>query len=124
MKNKILTGISGLFGLMMVNSGLNKIFQYLPMPEMNEDAVKLMTAYVESGWMMPLLAIVEIVGGILIVLPKTRALGAIIILPVMVGILLFHLVIEPSTLPISFVLFGINIWAIIDNKAKYAHLIK
>lgn len=124
MKNKILTGISGLFGLMMVNSGLNKIFQYLPMPEMNEGAVKLMTAYVESGWMMPLLAIVEIVGGILIVFPKTRALGAIIILPVMVGILLFHLVIEPSTLPISFVLFGINIWAIIDNKAKYAHLIK
>lgn len=123
MKNKILTVATGLFGLMMLNSGLNKFLHYMPMPEMSEAAGKTMMAFVEAGWIFPLIAIVEIVGGVLIAIPKFRALGAIIILPVMVGILLFHLVQEPSTIAMSLIFFGINIWAIVDNRAKYAHLI-
>lgn len=123
MKNKILTVATGLFGLMMLNSGLNKFLHYMPMPEMSEGAVKTMMAFVEAGWIFPLIAIVEIVGGVLIAIPKFRALGAIIILPVMVGILLFHLVQEPSAIVMTLIIFGINIWAIVDNRKKYAHLI-
>lgn len=125
MKNKILLGVSILFGLMFINAGLNKFLNYIPVPkDMPENMVKLMTAFTEIGWLIPLVAIVEIIGGILFITNKFRALGAIIIFPVMLGILLIHIINEPSGLPIAIVLFAINIWVIIENRAKYFPMIK
>ena len=125
MKNKILLGISILFGLMFINSGLNKFFNYMPMPkDLPESMVKAMAAYMEIGWLMPLVAVAEIVGGILFITPKYRALGAIIIFPVMVGILLTHIIMAPSGLPIALVLSAINLWVIFENREKYMPMIK
>ena len=85
MKKKILLVLSILFGLMFINSGLNKFFNYIPAPaDMPEKAMKMMTAMMGMVWLMPLLATAEIVGGTLFMITKTRALGAIIIFPVMI----------------------------------------
>ena len=125
MKNKILFVVSLLFGLMFINSGLNKIFQYMPMPkDMPENMVKLVEAFAAITWLMPLIAVVEIIGGVLVIIPKYRALGAIMILPVMVGILLTHIFNAPSGLPIALVLAAILTWIMIDNRAKYASLFR
>ena len=125
MKKKILLVVSILFGLMFINSGLNKFFNYMPMPkDMPEKMIKVMTAFMEIGWLLPLIAVAEIVGGILFMTNKYRALGAIIIFPVMVGILLTHILIEPSGLPVALVLLAIEIWVIIENREKYLPMIR
>ena len=125
MKKKILLVISILFGLIFINSGLNKFFNYMPMPEeMPENMIKLMNAFMEIGWLMPLVAVAEIVGGILFTISKYRALGAIIIFPVMIGILLTHIFNAPSGLPMAIVLFTINIWIILENRDKYMPMIR
>jgi putative oxidoreductase len=125
MKQKIILGVSILFGLMFINSGLNKFFNYMPMPQdMPESMMKVMKAFMEIGWLMPLIAVAEIVGGILFMTNKYRALGAIIIFPVMVGILLTHSLNAPSGLPVALVLLAINLWVIIENREKYMPMIK
>lgn len=125
MKKKVLLVVSTLFGLMFLNAGLNKFFNYMPVPEdLPESLVKVMTAYMEIGWLLPLVAVAEIAGGILFIPNKTRALGAIIIFPVMVGIVLTHIVNAPSGLPIALVLLTINLWVIIENREKYLAMIK
>ena len=125
MKKKILFGVSLLFGLMFINSGLNKFFNYIPMPkDMPESMMKVMSAFMEIGWLMPLVAVAEIVGGLLFITNKYRALGAIIILPVIIGILLTHIVTAPSGLPLALVLLAIEIWVIIENREKYLPMIK
>ena len=125
MKKKILFVVSILFGLMFINAGLNKFFNYIPVPaDLPERMVKVMAAMVEITWLMPLLASAEIVGGILFMIPKFRALGAIVIFPVMVGILLTHLILEPSGLPIALVLMAINLWVIYENREKYMPMIR
>jgi len=125
MKKKILLVVSILFGLMFINSGLNKFFNYMPMPkDMPEKMMKLMGAFMEIGWLIPLIAIAEIVGGILFMTNRYRALGAIIIFPVMIGIMLTHLLIEPSGLPIVIPLFAIELWVIIENFDKYLPMIQ
>lgn len=102
MKNKILFIVSLLFGLMFINSGLNKFFNYIPMPaDLPENLVNAMKALMEISWLLPLIAVFEIIGGILFIFQKTRALGAIIILPINVGVFLTHLFIAPSGLPIA-----------------------
>jgi putative oxidoreductase len=125
MKQKILFVISLLFGLMYINSGLNKFFHYMPMPkEMPENMMKVMGAFMEIGWLMPLIAIVEIIAGILVITNKFRALGAIMLFPITVGILLTHIVNIPSGLPVAIVLMLINLWIIIENREKYLPIIK
>jgi uncharacterized membrane protein YphA (DoxX/SURF4 family) len=125
MKNKILFVFSLLFGLMFINSGLNKFFQYMPMPkDMPANMLKVAAAFDAIGWLMPLVAVVEIVGGILVIFPKYRALGALMIFPVMIGILLTHIFNAPSGLPVALVLFAVLAWIMIDNRGKYAVLFK
>ena len=70
---------------------------------------------------MPLVAVAEIIGAILFITPRYRALGALIMLPVSVGIVLHHLVLAPEMpgLAIGIVVFAINLWIIADNWRKY-----
>ena len=115
-----------LFGLMFINAGLDKFLHYMPMPALTADQAKLFAAFGEIGWLMPLVGAVEVIGGLLFIFPKTRALGAIVILPIMVGIVLHNVCRAPSSvgIGISAVLFLINLWIIIDNKEKYKALVK
>jgi uncharacterized membrane protein YphA (DoxX/SURF4 family) len=125
MKKKILFGVSLLFGLMFINAGLNKFFNYMPVPkDMPENMMKAMTAFMTIGWLMPLIAVAEIVGGVLFITNKFRALGAIILFPILVGIILTHIIIAPSGLPLALVLMGIELWVIIENREKYLPMIK
>lgn len=112
-----------LFGLMFINAGLNKFFNYMPMPEMTADQMALMGAFVKIFWLMPLIGAIEVIGGLLFALPKYRALGAIVILPVMVGIVLHNAIFDPSGLTIALPFFLINLWIIGDNWNKYKPMV-
>lgn len=97
----------------------------MPVPEdLPENMVKLMSAFMKISWLMPLVGFAEVLGGLLFAIPKTRALGAIVIFPVMIGILLTHIISVPSGLPIVLVLLAINLWVIYENREKYSVLIK
>jgi len=97
----------------------------MPVPkDMPENMIKVMTAYMEITWLMPLIALAEIAGGLLFITNKFRALGAIIIFPVMIGILLTHIITAPSGLPMALVLMAIEIWVIFENREKYLPMIK
>lgn len=125
MKKKILFVVSLLFGLMFINGGLNKFLNYIPVPDdIPEAMVKLTEALMSISWLMPLVAVVEIVGGILFIIPKFRALGAVVIFPIMVGIVLTHTINEPSGFPMALVLLLINLWVIFENREKYLPMIK
>jgi len=125
MKAKILNILSILFGLLLMNGGVSKFFNYMPTPEnLPEAVVKDNLALAEISWLVPLIATAELLGGFLILLPKTRALGALVVFPVMVGILLTHIFVAPEGFPIALVIWVILLWIILDNKQKYAALIR
>lgn len=124
MKKKILFTLSLLFGLLFINAGLDKFFHYMPMPtNLSPKLLKAFGAFMEIGWLMPLVGVAEVIGGILFAIPKTRAFGAIVVFPVMVGILLTNTVTDTTGLPIALVLFIINIWVIAENRNKYLGLL-
>ena len=120
MKQKIQFIVCLLFGLIFINAGLNKFFNYMPMPpDLPEKMVKTMNTFIEIDWLIPLAGVIEILAGVLIIIPRFRALGAIMIFPIMIGILLTNLIAAPSGLPIALTLLAINIWIIIENRDKY-----
>ena len=125
MKNKILFVLCLLTGLVFINAGLNKFFHYMPVPkDLPEKVVKAGTAFMEIGWLMPLVGSAEIVGGILLILPRTRALGAMILIPVLTGVLLANIYMMPSALPMVFIIIAVIVWTVLDNKEKYLPMIR
>ena len=123
MKNKILFVVALLFGLLFINAGLNKFFNYMPMPEnMAEETLRDFRAMKEIVWLMPLLGLTEIIGGLLIIFPQKRALGAVILFPIVVGIVLTHIFVDMSGLPMAIVVAAILGWIIFENRDAYEPL--
>lgn len=127
MKQKINLIISILFGGLLANTGLNKLLpkdlKYMPKPEMLDAAKATMRALVESGWIWEMVGISQIIGGILLMIPRFRALGSIILLPVNIGIFLFHAIQDaPERMPMSIMILAINIWFVYDCRRKYKPL--
>ncbi|SDG38300.1 DoxX family membrane protein [Mucilaginibacter sp. P25] len=124
MKKKILFIACLLFGLMFINAGLNKFLNYMPVPkDMPPNAMAMFGAIMQIKWLMPLIGIAEIIGGILVIIPRFRALGAVIIFPVMVGILLTVISLS-SGIPVVLVLWAVLIWVLFENREKYFHMIR
>lgn len=117
--------LCALFGLMFINAGLDKFLHYMPMPKepMSAELIKAGEAFGTIKWLMPLVGFIEILGGLLFIFFKTRALGAIVILPVMVGIIIHNAVYMPSGLLIAGVMLLINLWMIGDNWKKYQAMV-
>jgi putative oxidoreductase len=125
MKKNILFGVCLVFGLFFINAGLNKFLHYMPMPkDMPEGMMKVFTAFMTIGWLMPLTGIAEIIGGLLFIPGKYRALGAIIVFPVNVGILLTNCVNSKEGLPVALIFMAINIWVLFENRKKYMPMIQ
>lgn len=124
MKSKVLLVLSVLLGLMFINSGLNKFFHYMPMPaNLPEEVTKDFAAFMEISWLFPLVAVVEIIGAILLMIPKTRAIGALTLLPIIVGVLCYHLFVDTSTLPVAVIIAAILGWIMFENRNKYLQLL-
>lgn len=114
-----------LFGLMLINSGLNKFLYYMPVPEgLPEELVRDHAALMEISWLMPLVGVAEVLGGLLILIPRTRALGALIVFPVMVGMLFMHMTVAPQGLPMAAMVWAILIWLMVDHRRNYLPLIR
>ncbi len=97
----------------------------MPMPEdMPVNLVKAMTGFMQVSWLMPLVGAVEVIGGVLFIIPKTRAFGAVVIFPVIVGIMLTNTVTDTSGMPIALVFTAINLWVLYENRAKYEPMFK
>jgi len=125
MKKKIQFVLVLLFGLLFINAGLNKFFNYLPVPpDLPEETLRDFGAMKEIIWLLPLLAASEIIGGLLIIIPKTRALGALIVLPAMMGILLNHILVDRSGMPMAVILVVVLGWVIYDDREKYLPMIR
>lgn len=116
MKRIIQNIVSLLAGLMFINAGLNKLLDYIPVPDdLPEQLVNMNTAMAEIGWLLPLVAIAEITGGILFITPHFRALGAIILFPIMLGILIIHFTVDPSGLAVVLAIFLVLLWGMYEN---------
>lgn len=80
-----------LLGAMFIFGGATHLFHFGPTPPpMTGDPAAFMTLFGGSGWMTTI-KVCELLFGILVIIPKTRALGLILLAPIVVNILLFEL---------------------------------
>lgn len=89
---KYLPAIAGaLLGLLFVASGIVVLFKLTPMPPPPEGtpAAHFMTAFAPTGY-LTMVKLLEVIGGVLVAIPRTRNLGLLVLGPIIVNILAFH----------------------------------
>lgn len=125
MKKSVLFVVCLLLGLLFINAGLNKFFNYMPVPDdLPERQVNMFMAMMQIEWLMPLVAVAEIAGGILLIIPRFRALGAIVLCPVLAGIILISFSVAPKGLAITLIIFAIWAWVIVENRERYLAMVR
>ena len=112
-----------LFGLLFMNAGLDKFFHYMPVPQLGPEMVKVGEAFNSIVWLMPLVGIIEFISGLLFLFPKTRFLGALMIFPIMVAIMVHTVMYTPSGLPLALAFFIIDLWVLYLHKGRLKILV-
>ncbi len=115
------TVASILLGLLFVMSAITVLFNLAPMPELPKDTPisHFMAAFGPTGY-MKFVKVIELLGGILLVIPKTRNLGLLCLGPIILNILAFHHfvagdgILQPMLIVISLLAVYL-VWA--DRKA-------
>jgi uncharacterized membrane protein YphA (DoxX/SURF4 family) len=114
----IVTGARVLLGLIFFVFGLNGFLQFMPTPEMNEAASSFMGALLATGYLMMVEKAVEVVAGLMLLTGKFVPLALVLLAPLSVNILLFHLFLDMGGLPIAIVVVLLNVflaWAYRDS---------
>ena len=107
-----------LLGLIFVVFGLNGFFNFIQPPEMNDTARTFMGALAGTGYFMIVVKLVEVVSGLMILTGRFLPLGLILLAPVSVNILLFHIFLDPSTLAMAVAIVVMQLflaWAYRDS---------
>ncbi len=94
--SKAIVAARVLLGLLFFVFGLNGILHFLPMPAMpDDDATRLATIMMKHGW-MTFVAVLQVIGGLLLLVGRYVPLGLVILGPIIVNILLYHFLLEPK----------------------------
>jgi hypothetical protein len=85
-----------LLGLLFAVFGLNGFLQFLPSPPLPEAAGAFMGALAKTGYMFPLIKGTEVVAGALLLTGLLVPLALLLLAPVVVNIVAFHVALAPA----------------------------
>ncbi len=106
----ILTISRIVLGAILLLTGSNKFFGFFSMPAMSPDGMQFLGALAETGYMIPMIAIVEVLCGLMLFSKATTPLAALLLAPLTVNILAFHLFLAPTTLLLGGLVFLLNLY--------------
>lgn len=96
MKEKAVLVARILLGLLFFVFGLNKFLGFMPEPEMSEKGGAFIAALMDSGYVMTLVALTETVCGALLLSGFFVPLALVLLAPIIVNIVGFHVALDPA----------------------------
>src|SRR5215212_1878471 len=108
-----------LLGLMFVVFGSNAFLKFLPMPELQGEAGAFIGAMIHSGYMY-VVAVLQVLGGLCLLLgARFVPLGLTLLGPVIVNIVLYHLFLDSTGLPIAVVTAALSLFLLWIYRFKF-----
>lgn len=119
----------GLLGLLFLVFGLNFFLHFIPMPDDPSPADAphklFMAALFPTGY-LAFVKVLEILGGVLVAIPKTRNFGLLVLGPVIVNILCFHIFLNKgATLvdPVNILITALALFLLWSGRKAFAGLL-
>jgi hypothetical protein len=115
---KILTNVSRfLLGFIFLVFGLNGFLHFIPMPPPSGVAGQFLGSMFVTKYLLFVFAI-QLIGGVLLLLNRYVPIALTILAPIIVNILLFHSLMNPSGLGLA--LFVTILWAVVFASVRSA----
>ena len=118
MNSKLTMVLRILLGLILLIFGANKFLDFMPHMEMPEAAGNLMGAMMASGYMLKLVGATEVVVGLLLLVKKWVPFALIVLAPISVNMIFFHLFLAPAGIGPAAVVTIINGILLYNNWSK------
>ncbi len=112
-----------LLGLLLLVGGLNKFVPVLPDPGHNEAGAAFLGALAATGYMFPIIGLVEIFSGAAFVAGRFVALAAVLLAPIAVNIVMFHVALDPSGTGPGLFVGAANIYLLAVSLPKYQDML-
>ena len=125
---KYLPTIAGvLLGLLFIMSSVVVLFKLVPMPPLPEGspAALFMGAFGPTGY-MTFVKVCELLGGILVLVPRTRNFGLLLLGPILTNILAYHIfIMKGATLfdPMLIVIVLLALYLLWVGRKNFAALL-
>ena len=115
--------VRSLLGLTFVVFGLNAFLQFIPLPPPQGLAGDFMKALFVSHYFY-VVAILQIAGGAICLLGRFVPMGLTLLCPVIVNILLFHIFLDRSGLPLAVVVGALALFLLWAYRQSFGGLFK
>jgi uncharacterized membrane protein YphA (DoxX/SURF4 family) len=105
---------AALLGLMFLSASVMVLFKLGPTPPAPPEGTppaQFMAAFVPTGY-LTFVKVLELLGGLLVIIPRTRNLGLLVLGPIIVNILAFHIFVTGGVGLGSPMLLGICVLAL------------
>ncbi len=120
--NKLILVLRILLGVLLIVFGINKFIGFLPAIEFaNQDAGTLFGA-LASSYIMKTVGLIEVIAGLLLVINKAVPFALVVLAPISVNIVLFHVTLDPAGIGPAAVVFLLNTFLIFKYWDSYKTL--
>jgi len=111
-----------LLALILIIFGSNKFLHFMPMFQDNVQVVEFFNGMINSGYLFPFLGIIEMFVGLLLITRKAVPFALIVLAPISINIILFHIFLYPQGIAPGLVVFILNIYLVKRYWHRYENL--
>jgi uncharacterized membrane protein YphA (DoxX/SURF4 family) len=108
-------------GFVFLLFGLNGFLHFLPQPAMPQEVISFVGALAATGYMFPLLFGTQIAGGALVLVGMVP-LGLVILAPIIVNIVAFHVFLANDGLPLATFVCAVALFLAWRHRESYGPL--
>ncbi len=120
LKNKkLVRTVQIVLGLFLVFTVLSGFFQFFPAPQFNETGAAFLAALFSTGYILTLMTIIFLITGLMFVFNKWSAFGTLLLAPITVNIVLFHIFLDFTGWYSAFILMILNIYLGVIYWSRY-----
>jgi putative oxidoreductase len=112
-----------LIGLLFLVSAIGFFFNLMPKPALGEGAMAFVMGLGASGYLMPLVKVIEILCAIAFISGRFVPLATVVIFPITLNILLFHAVLAPEGVAVPIFLFIGNLFLAYAYRKNYESIV-
>ncbi len=111
-----------LLGIMLIVFGANKFLHFIPMEAPTGSAGDFMNSLGATGYIFPVVGVLEVLIGAMLLLKKWVAFALILLAPISINILLFHLFLDIPGVAVALLATIFNVTLIYKHWQQYKPL--
>ena len=111
-----------ILGLIFTVFSINFFVPFLPMPEPTPEAGAFLGALMDSGYMFHFIKIVELVGGIMLLIGICIPFALVLLAPVVVNIFLFHIFLDPAGFLMGLFIFLLELYLLYHYRSVFSKI--